>query len=128
MSYQINENALQNIINKLNAKSFSDLAEYAKEELYQVADNQLSLHDCDLLLAQAKKIQAKNKQQHRQQITRQAIARQSINRAATQLQTDSSNTNAPQPQYYQTMALFHCQPILLWGCIVSHQHSKVPKE
>ncbi|QBY44079.1 hypothetical protein QE197_11435 [Arsenophonus nasoniae] len=56
MPYQINENAIQNIINKLNANSFSDLAKYAKEELYQVADNQLSLHDCDLLLAQAKKI------------------------------------------------------------------------
>lgn len=103
MSYQINENAIQNIINKLNAKSISELADYAKEELYQVADNQLSLHDCDQLLAQAKKIQAKNKQQHRQQITRQSIAKQSINRVATQLQTNFSNTKTQQLQYDETM-------------------------
>ncbi|HGJ5854733.1 Tc toxin subunit A [Arsenophonus nasoniae] len=104
MPYQINENAIQNIINKLNANSFSDLAKYAKEELYQVADNQLSLHDCDLLLAQAKKIQAKNSTQYRQQITRQAIPKQSTHLVATQLQTNFSNAKAQQLQYDQTMA------------------------
>ncbi|SPP31471.1 hypothetical protein ARAF_0599 [Arsenophonus endosymbiont of Aleurodicus floccissimus] len=67
MSYQINENSIKNIINKLNVKSFSELADYAKEELYQVADNQLSLQDCEQLLAQAKKIQAKNNAQYWQQ-------------------------------------------------------------
>lgn len=103
MSYQINENAIQNIIIKLNAKSFSELADYAKEELYQVADNQLSLHDCDQLLAQAKKIQAQNNSQYRQQITRQAIPNQSTHLVATQLQTNFSNTKAQQLQYDEAM-------------------------
>ncbi|WGL97426.1 Tc toxin subunit A [Arsenophonus sp. aPb] len=103
MSYQINENAIKNIINKLNVKSLSDLAEYAKEELYQVADNQLSLHDCDQLLARAKKIQAKNNTQYRQQITRQAIPKQSTHFVATQLQTHFSDAKAQQQQYDEAM-------------------------
>ncbi|MDR5609334.1 MULTISPECIES: hypothetical protein [unclassified Arsenophonus] len=103
MSYQINENSIKNIINKLNIKSFSELADYAKEELYQVADNQLSLQDCDQLLAQAKKIQAKNNAQYRQQITRQAIPKQSTHLVATQLQTNFSNAKAQQLQYDEAM-------------------------
>ncbi|WP_334470234.1 Tc toxin subunit A [Arsenophonus sp. PmNCSU2021_1] len=103
MSYKINENSIKNIINKLNIKSFSELADYAKEELYQAADNQLSLQDCDQLLAQAKKIQAKNNAQYRQQITRQAIPKQSRHLVATQLQTNFSNAKAQQLQYDEAM-------------------------
>ncbi|HGJ5876411.1 MAG TPA: hypothetical protein ACHBX0_08470 [Arsenophonus sp.] len=47
MSHLINENAIQNIINKLNAKLLSELANYTKKELYQTAGDKLSLHDCD---------------------------------------------------------------------------------
>ncbi|MFS1563541.1 MAG: hypothetical protein ACL7AX_08205 [Candidatus Arsenophonus phytopathogenicus] len=124
MSYQINKNSIKNIINKLNIKSFSELADYAKEELYQVADNQLSLQDCDQLLAQAKKIQAKNNTQYQQQITRQAIPKQSTHLVATQLQTNFSNTKAQQLQYDEAMftvtILFPIVRAILSIKVISH--------